>query len=61
MPRLDGIQATNAIAGSNSTARVLILTTFDLDQYVVARLRAGASGVGPQLMIGLPTDQPGTG
>ena len=44
MPGLDGIQATEAIVGSGSGSRVLILTTFDLDQYVFAGLRAGASG-----------------
>lgn len=44
MPRLDGIEATRHIAGSGSAARVLVLTTFDLDEYVFAALRAGASG-----------------
>jgi DNA-binding NarL/FixJ family response regulator len=44
MPGLDGIQATEAIAASGTASRVLILTTFDLDQYVFAGLRAGASG-----------------
>jgi DNA-binding NarL/FixJ family response regulator len=46
MPELDGIQATRQVlAGSDPVAvRVLILTTFDLDQYVYAALRAGASG-----------------
>ncbi|MCE7001215.1 response regulator transcription factor [Saccharothrix sp. S26] len=43
MPDVDGIAATREI-GSFSTARVLILTTFDLDEYVYAALRAGASG-----------------
>ena len=41
MPELDGIAATRAIAGA---ARVLILTTFDLDEYVYDALQAGASG-----------------
>ena len=41
MPELDGIAATRAIAGA---ARVLILTTFDLDEYVYDALAAGASG-----------------
>jgi DNA-binding NarL/FixJ family response regulator len=41
MPGMDGIEATRQIAG---TARVLILTTFDHDEYVYAALRAGASG-----------------
>jgi len=42
MPELDGVEATRRLAGSK--ARVLILTTFDLDEYVVEALRAGASG-----------------
>jgi DNA-binding NarL/FixJ family response regulator len=44
MPVLDGIAATRAIVESGSAARVLVLTTFDLDEYVYAALRAGASG-----------------
>jgi DNA-binding NarL/FixJ family response regulator len=44
MPGLDGISATEAIVAAGGPARVLILTTFDLDQYVFAGLRAGASG-----------------
>jgi DNA-binding NarL/FixJ family response regulator len=44
MPVMDGIAATRAIIGSGSPARVLVLTTFDLDEYVYAALRAGASG-----------------
>ena len=44
MPELDGVQATSRIVSSGSTARVIILTTFDLDEYVYAALRAGASG-----------------
>jgi DNA-binding NarL/FixJ family response regulator len=43
MPVLDGIAATERIVGQG-TARVLVLTTFDLDEYVYAALRAGASG-----------------
>ncbi|MEV0589253.1 response regulator transcription factor [Nonomuraea sp. NPDC050310] len=45
MPRMDGIEATRRIteAGSQET-KVLILTTYDLDRYVYAALRAGASG-----------------
>ncbi len=42
MPGMDGIEATRRLAGSG--ARVLILTTFDLDEYVYDALRAGASG-----------------
>src|SRR5262245_20315759 len=44
MPGLDGIQATGQIVASGSPARILVLTTFDLDEYVYAALRAGASG-----------------
>jgi len=44
MPELDGLQATRRILEADSTARVLILTTFDLDEYVYEALRAGASG-----------------
>jgi DNA-binding NarL/FixJ family response regulator len=45
MPRLDGIEATRRIAqGPRPEARVLILTTFGLDEYVFGSLRAGASG-----------------
>jgi DNA-binding NarL/FixJ family response regulator len=44
MPNLDGIEATRRIAAGAHTPRVLILTTFDLDEYVYEALRAGASG-----------------
>ena len=44
MPVMDGIAATRLIAADASRSRVLILTTFDLDEYVFAALRAGASG-----------------
>ena len=44
MPNLDGIEATRRIAGVDGAPRVLILTTFDLDDYVYEALRAGASG-----------------
>ena len=44
MPGLDGIAATDAITAADSAPRVLILTTFDLDEYVFAGLKAGASG-----------------
>jgi DNA-binding NarL/FixJ family response regulator len=44
MPVLDGIAATRAIAGAADGPRVLVLTTFDLDEYVYDALQAGASG-----------------
>lgn len=44
MPGVDGIDATAAITAAGGPARVLILTTYDLDHYVYAGLRAGASG-----------------
>jgi DNA-binding NarL/FixJ family response regulator len=44
MPRLDGIEATRRIVAAAPACRVLILTTFDLDEYAFAGLRAGASG-----------------
>jgi DNA-binding NarL/FixJ family response regulator len=44
MPRLDGIAATRAIVGERPTTRVLVLTTFDLDDYVYDAITAGASG-----------------
>ena len=44
MPELDGIQATRRILAADRDARILILTTFDLDEYVYEALRAGASG-----------------
>lgn len=44
MPNLDGIEATRRIVAGTGSPRVLILTTFDLDEYVYEALRAGASG-----------------
>ena len=44
MPGLDGIEATRRIVAANPAARVIILTTFDLDEYAFGGLRAGASG-----------------
>jgi DNA-binding NarL/FixJ family response regulator len=44
MPELDGLEATRRILAADSGARILILTTFDLDEYVYEALRAGASG-----------------
>jgi DNA-binding NarL/FixJ family response regulator len=44
MPELDGIAATRELAGDGDSPRILILTTFDLDEYVYGALEAGASG-----------------
>ncbi|MGH3003293.1 MAG: response regulator [Gaiellaceae bacterium] len=44
MPELDGIEATRRLRQAGVDARVLVLTTFDLDEYVYAAVRAGASG-----------------
>jgi DNA-binding NarL/FixJ family response regulator len=44
MPQLDGLEATRRILAADDAARILILTTFDLDEYVYEALRAGASG-----------------
>ena len=56
MPGMDGIEATRRIVDSASATRVLILTTFDLDEYVFDALQAGASGfvlkdVAPESLI----------
>ena len=44
MPEIDGLEATRRILAANRAARILILTTFGLDEYVYEALRAGASG-----------------
>jgi DNA-binding NarL/FixJ family response regulator len=44
MPKLDGIAATRGILAASPRTRILILTTFDLDEYVIDAFRAGASG-----------------
>jgi DNA-binding NarL/FixJ family response regulator len=54
MPQLDGIEATRQITAADPGVRVLMLTTFDLDDYVVAAFRAGASGF---LLKTAPRDQ----
>jgi DNA-binding NarL/FixJ family response regulator len=55
MPEVDGIEATRRIVGDGEeTPRVLVLTTFDLDEYVFGALRAGASGF---LLKDAPEDQ----
>jgi DNA-binding NarL/FixJ family response regulator len=56
MPEMDGIEATRLIAGGDGdgTPRVLMLTTFDLDEYVYDALRAGASGF---LLKDVPAEQ----
>ena len=60
MPELDGIEATRQITAqdSNPSTRVLVLTTFDIDEYVFEALRAGASGF---LLKDVPADQLITG
>jgi DNA-binding NarL/FixJ family response regulator len=55
MPQMDGLEATRRIVGQPEPApRVLVLTTFDLDEYVYEALRAGASGF---LLKGAPTER----
>jgi DNA-binding NarL/FixJ family response regulator len=54
MPGVDGIEATRKIAGLLPSTRVLMLTTFDLDEYVIEAFRAGASGF---LLKTAPRDQ----
>jgi DNA-binding NarL/FixJ family response regulator len=44
MPNLDGVEATRRLVGTQTSARILVLTTFDLDEYVYAAIDAGASG-----------------
>jgi DNA-binding NarL/FixJ family response regulator len=44
MPELDGLEATRRILAADPAARILILTTFDLDEYIYEALRVGASG-----------------
>jgi DNA-binding NarL/FixJ family response regulator len=44
MPNMDGVQATRALVEGGSRSHIIILTTFDLDEYAHAGLRAGASG-----------------
>ncbi|HEX6054690.1 MAG TPA: response regulator transcription factor, partial [Intrasporangium sp.] len=56
MPRLDGIEATRRIVARQPGVRIMVLTTFDLDEYVYAAVRAGASGfllkdVSPQDLV----------
>jgi DNA-binding NarL/FixJ family response regulator len=48
MPGVDGVEATRRIVAEELPARVLVLTTFDLDEYAFAALRAGASGFLPK-------------
>lgn len=54
MPRMDGLEATVALAALDRPPKVLILTTFERDDYVFAALRAGASGF---LLKNAPSDQ----
>jgi len=54
MPRLDGVEATRRIRQERDLPRVLMLTTFDLDEYAFAALKAGASGF---LLKDVPPDE----
>jgi DNA-binding NarL/FixJ family response regulator len=54
MPQMDGIEATRRITEADPATKVLILTTFDLDDYVISAFRAGASGF---LLKTAPRDQ----
>jgi DNA-binding NarL/FixJ family response regulator len=54
MPRLDGVAATRRIREAGDRPRVLMLTTFDLDEYAFAALKAGASGF---LLKDVPPDE----
>ena len=54
MPEMDGIEATRRLLHGNNDTKVVILTTFDLDEYVYEALRAGASGF---LLKDVPPEQ----
>jgi DNA-binding NarL/FixJ family response regulator len=54
MPKLDGIEAARQLLAGHGTAKVVMLTTFDLDEYVYEALRAGASGF---LLKDVPPEQ----
>lgn len=54
MPRMDGVEATRRLGELDDPPRVLVLTTYDLDEYVVDSLRAGASGF---LLKDVPADE----
>ncbi|MET0837814.1 MAG: response regulator transcription factor, partial [Marmoricola sp.] len=56
MPGMDGIEATRRIVAAGGRSRILVLTTFDVDRYALAALRAGASGfllkdIGPEELL----------
>ncbi|HMM94066.1 response regulator transcription factor [Phycicoccus sp.] len=54
MPRMDGVEATRRLVRAGSPARVLVLTTFDLDQYIYDAMREGVSGF---LLKDVPREQ----
>lgn len=54
MPNVDGVEATRRLVAAGSSARILVLTTFDLDEYVYDAMRAGASGF---LLKDVPREQ----
>jgi DNA-binding NarL/FixJ family response regulator len=56
MPQLDGLEATRALVADPDPPRIVVVTTFDLDEYVYGALRAGAAGfllkdAGPRLLV----------
>jgi DNA-binding NarL/FixJ family response regulator len=56
MPQLDGLEATRALVADPEPPRIVVVTTFDLDEYVYGALRAGAAGfllkdAGPRLLV----------
>ncbi len=54
MPRMDGVEATRRLVAAGTPAKILVLTTFDLDEYVYEALHAGASGF---MLKDVPRDQ----
>lgn len=61
MPRMDGVEATRVLAARSDRPRVVVLTTFDLDEYVYNALRAGASAfllkdAQPEMLLGAIRD-----
>ncbi|CAM5232923.1 Protein-glutamate methylesterase/protein-glutamine glutaminase [Streptomyces badius] len=61
MPEMNGIEATREIVARDADAKVLVLTTFDLDEYVYQALRARGLGLPPQGRLGPAARRRGTG